>query len=105
MDILETMKKFVRELLLLVTIYVITIFLTHINDMTKTETILNAFEILISVGQIFTKGDINRAAQKQDPNINSATVRWTISNKLEKTGRIKKVGKGAHDANLYQKTK
>ncbi len=37
--------------------------------MTKTETILNAFEILISFGQIFTKGDINRAAQKQDPNM------------------------------------
>ncbi len=73
--------------------------------MTKTETILNAFEILISFGQIFTKGDINRAAQKQDPNINSATVGWTISNKLEKTGRIEKVGKEPHGANLYQKKK
>lgn len=58
-----------------------------------------------SLCQIFTKGDINRAAQKQDPNINPATVGWIISNKLEKTGRIEKVGKGPHGANLYRKIK
>lgn len=73
--------------------------------MTKTEIIIEACDALTSISQIFTKGDINRAAQKQDPNINPATVGWTISNKLEKTGRIEKVGKGPHGANLYRKTK
>lgn len=71
--------------------------------MTKTELILDAFQIFISIGQIFTKGDINVAAQKKDPKINSATVGWTISNELVNTGRIEKIGTGADRANVYKR--
>lgn len=71
--------------------------------MTKTDLIIDAFQLCISIGQIFTKGDINAAAQKKVPEISSATVGWTISNELENTGRIEKIGTGTDGANLYKR--
>ena len=74
--------------------------------MSKKNTIIDDFLSMFSVGQEnITKGDIFRAAQSKDSNINSATVGWVISIVLIAFGYLVKTGKGAHGANLYKRIK